>query len=414
MGPARGARRGDGRRGLSRRAAQGRRHHAACRAAADDCHVFHAGTALPKAGVVTSGGRVLCVTALGDSVKMAQKRAYEAVDRDPLRRHAVSATTSAPRASAHARAELTAWYIRRVNVRVRDYLTGLQARIVAALEADRRRAVSPRRWSAPEGGGGYARHRGRRTVRARRRQLLARHRRAAAAVGDRRTAPSSPAARFEAMGVSLVLHPRNPYVPDGAHERALLRRGEGRRADRLVVRRRHGPHALLRRSRRTPPTSTATCKRRARAVRRRTSIRGSRRGATSTSSSSTATSRAASAASSSTISPRPDFDTLLRVRARASAITSCRRTCRSSSAAAGHALRRARARLPGLPPRPLRRVQPGLRPRHAVRPAVGRPHRIDPDVAAAGREVALRLAARSRARPRRELYEVFLVPRDWV
>ena len=29
---------------------------------------------------------------------------------------------------------------------------------------------------------------------------------------------------FEAMGVSLVLHPRNPYVPDGAHERAFLRR----------------------------------------------------------------------------------------------------------------------------------------------------------------------------------------------
>ena len=29
--------------------------------------------------LVTSGGRVLCVTALGDSVKMAQKRAYETV-----------------------------------------------------------------------------------------------------------------------------------------------------------------------------------------------------------------------------------------------------------------------------------------------------------------------------------------------
>ncbi len=29
---------------------------------------------------MTSGGRVLCVTALGDSVKMARTRAYEAVD----------------------------------------------------------------------------------------------------------------------------------------------------------------------------------------------------------------------------------------------------------------------------------------------------------------------------------------------
>jgi phosphoribosylamine--glycine ligase len=47
--------------------------------AAEDCHVFHAGTELSDGRLVTSGGRVLCVTALGDSVKMAQKRAYETV-----------------------------------------------------------------------------------------------------------------------------------------------------------------------------------------------------------------------------------------------------------------------------------------------------------------------------------------------
>ena len=39
--------------------------------------VFHAGTASAKGGTVTSGGRVLCVTALGDSVKAAQQKAYE-------------------------------------------------------------------------------------------------------------------------------------------------------------------------------------------------------------------------------------------------------------------------------------------------------------------------------------------------
>jgi phosphoribosylamine--glycine ligase len=50
-------------------------------AAADDCRVFHAGTRLEGKELVTSGGRVLCVTALGDSVKMARTRAYEAVDR---------------------------------------------------------------------------------------------------------------------------------------------------------------------------------------------------------------------------------------------------------------------------------------------------------------------------------------------
>ncbi len=46
-------------------------------AASDDARVFHAGTTATDAGVVTSGGRVLCVTALGDSVKMAQQRAYD-------------------------------------------------------------------------------------------------------------------------------------------------------------------------------------------------------------------------------------------------------------------------------------------------------------------------------------------------
>jgi phosphoribosylamine--glycine ligase len=50
-------------------------------APADDCKVFHAGTRLEGKELVTSGGRVLCVTALGDSVKMARSRAYEAVDR---------------------------------------------------------------------------------------------------------------------------------------------------------------------------------------------------------------------------------------------------------------------------------------------------------------------------------------------
>jgi len=45
-----------------------------------DSHVFHAGTAPHDGQVVTAGGRVLCVTALGDNVKAAQKRAYEVLD----------------------------------------------------------------------------------------------------------------------------------------------------------------------------------------------------------------------------------------------------------------------------------------------------------------------------------------------
>ena len=50
-------------------------------APAEDIRVFHAGTALRDGNVVTSGGRVLCVTALGDSIKVAQRRAYHALER---------------------------------------------------------------------------------------------------------------------------------------------------------------------------------------------------------------------------------------------------------------------------------------------------------------------------------------------
>jgi len=45
----------------------------------EDVKVFHAGTRTEDGRVVTHGGRVLCVTALGDTVKAAQARAYEAV-----------------------------------------------------------------------------------------------------------------------------------------------------------------------------------------------------------------------------------------------------------------------------------------------------------------------------------------------
>jgi phosphoribosylamine--glycine ligase len=44
-----------------------------------DVQVFHAGTMLDGDRVVVSGGRVLCVTALGDSVRQAQRAAYNAI-----------------------------------------------------------------------------------------------------------------------------------------------------------------------------------------------------------------------------------------------------------------------------------------------------------------------------------------------
>ncbi|HYQ94557.1 MAG TPA: phosphoribosylamine--glycine ligase [Burkholderiales bacterium] len=49
-------------------------------ATGEDFRVFHSGTALKDGAIVTSGGRVLCATALGDSIRVAQRRAYEVVE----------------------------------------------------------------------------------------------------------------------------------------------------------------------------------------------------------------------------------------------------------------------------------------------------------------------------------------------
>jgi phosphoribosylamine---glycine ligase len=43
----------------------------------DDAMVFHAGTVAQDGVTLTSGGRVLCVTALGETVKKAQQRAHD-------------------------------------------------------------------------------------------------------------------------------------------------------------------------------------------------------------------------------------------------------------------------------------------------------------------------------------------------
>jgi len=95
----------------------------------------------------------------------------------------------------------------------RDYFTGLQARIVARLEALDGHAFRRDVWERPEGGGGESRvlenggvfERG---------GVNFSH------VKGERLPPSASAGRpqlagrsFEVMGVSLVLHPVNPYVP---------------------------------------------------------------------------------------------------------------------------------------------------------------------------------------------------------
>ncbi len=50
-------------------------------AALDDVHLFHAGTRIANGDIVTSGGRVIAITALGETLELARNRAYEAAAR---------------------------------------------------------------------------------------------------------------------------------------------------------------------------------------------------------------------------------------------------------------------------------------------------------------------------------------------
>jgi coproporphyrinogen III oxidase len=99
------------------------------------------------------------------------------------------------------------------TVAVRSYLLDLQRRIVEGLEALDGQPFAADRWDRPEGGGGLSRviEEGNVFERA---GVLFSH------VTGTNLPPSASAHRpgiagrsFEAMGVSLVLHPRNPYVP---------------------------------------------------------------------------------------------------------------------------------------------------------------------------------------------------------
>lgn len=94
-----------------------------------------------------------------------------------------------------------------------EYFTGLQDRIVASLEAAGSEAFRVDAWTRDEGGGGISKliEGG---------QLLERGGVLFSAVQGSSLPPSASARRpelagqpWEAMGVSLVLHPRNPYIP---------------------------------------------------------------------------------------------------------------------------------------------------------------------------------------------------------
>ncbi len=99
------------------------------------------------------------------------------------------------------------------TARLKAYLTGLQDRIVAALEAADGRSFRRDTWTRPEGGGGVS-------ALIEEGDLFERGGVNFSHVMGVGLPPSATAhrpelagRRFEAMGVSLVLHPRNPYAP---------------------------------------------------------------------------------------------------------------------------------------------------------------------------------------------------------
>ena len=99
------------------------------------------------------------------------------------------------------------------QAKVLEYFSGLQNRIVSALEALDGKPFLADSWKRPEGGGGITRvlEDG---------KLFERGGVNLSHVGGEKLPPSATASRpqlagkpWEAMGVSLVLHPRNPYCP---------------------------------------------------------------------------------------------------------------------------------------------------------------------------------------------------------
>jgi coproporphyrinogen III oxidase len=100
-----------------------------------------------------------------------------------------------------------------VNQAVYDHFSGLQERIVSALEVVDRKGFIRDSWQRPEGGGGT-------TCIVEDGQVFERGGVNLSRVQGHSLPPSATASRpqlagraYEAMGVSLVLHPRNPYCP---------------------------------------------------------------------------------------------------------------------------------------------------------------------------------------------------------
>jgi len=96
---------------------------------------------------------------------------------------------------------------------VSEYFAGLQAGIVAELEALDSRAFRSDAWTRPEGGGGLTRVIEEGTLFERGGVNFSRVQGASLPGSATASRPELAGRSFDAMGVSLVLHPRNPYCP---------------------------------------------------------------------------------------------------------------------------------------------------------------------------------------------------------
>jgi len=96
---------------------------------------------------------------------------------------------------------------------VHAYLVGLQSRIVSALEALDGSAFRKDAWQRPEGGGGIARVIEDGGLFERGGVNFSRVQGSALPASATAARPQLAGRRYDAMGVSLVLHPRNPYCP---------------------------------------------------------------------------------------------------------------------------------------------------------------------------------------------------------
>ena len=287
--------------------------------------------------------------------------------------------------------------------RMTEHVELLQDSICAALEARRtaRAASSRTAGTGPAGGGGRTR------VMAGGRVFEKAGVNVSSVWGARPSVrPAAPGrgSRFFATGLSLILHPLNPRVPTvHANWRFIQQRPEG------LVR---GAAPTSR-----PPTST-----------RRTP--GTSTGCSATSASSTSLgATSASGGVRPLLLDRPsrrgpgEWGNLLREHRPAPGagvrLRPGLRTClppqlpAHRAAPAGLALDTRAEALAAPPPRPVRRVQPGLRPGHPLRPADAGADGEHPGLAAARGGLGLRCPPCTRAAREARLVEVLRTPRSW-